>query len=229
MAASKTNILAGWLLALGAGLTLAACGDGGGDGDGGADTDTDTDTVADGGTDTDTDTDTDADGGTDTDTDTDTDTSECAGVDEGCCNADCPCPGPSDECVYPANPIDTNGVCKPIIDGGCWSQDGCAPEDVCVGAFVCPCGVDCDGADAAGACLPSTAGCCDNADPSVTCPDGYECLELGANDTCHAIPTAPACFTDEQCGMGSFCIDAVICDCTVDCVSQTGACEYYDK
>jgi hypothetical protein len=218
------------LAAPGCGDDEAATHDGGTDADTDSDTDTDTDADADTDTDADADTDTDSDADTDADTDTDTDTdTDCDDVPEGCCTDACPCPEDEDQCVHPADGIDLNGVCKPIVDDACWSQDDCEPTDVCVGAFVCPCGVDCEAEDETGTCIPSTAGCCDAATGPDTCPEGYHCLELGDDDTCHAITTQPACFVDEDCGEGGICNGAVICNCMEYCLSEAGECEYYDE
>jgi uncharacterized protein YceK len=45
------------------------------------------------------------------------------------------------------------GVCKQAIGGGqCWSDAECPAGTSCVGAFVCPCGYDCDQEDHPGSC-----------------------------------------------------------------------------
>lgn len=63
----------------------------------------------------------------------------------GCCNVDFDC---GDAVYVPC----VEHVCKTPVAGGCWTDAEC-PSGTCVGASVCPCGFDCDGADTPGTCM----------------------------------------------------------------------------
>ncbi|UQA55828.1 hypothetical protein [Polyangium aurulentum] len=62
-----------------------------------------------------------------------------------CCNEDMQC---GDESYVPC----VEHVCKQPVAGGCWKDEECGMEMICVGAFVCPCGSDCDAPDVPGTC-----------------------------------------------------------------------------
>jgi hypothetical protein len=67
----------------------------------------------------------------------------CVPANLGCCRDDTNCPG-GGHCV--------SGVCKPALEGGsCWSDHDCLGA-LCLGAQVCPCGVDCLAPDTEGYC-----------------------------------------------------------------------------
>ncbi len=46
------------------------------------------------------------------------------------------------------------GVCKEPVLGACWVDEECPAGQKCVGATVCPCGVDCLQPDKPGQCMP---------------------------------------------------------------------------
>jgi len=64
-----------------------------------------------------------------------------------CCNEDMQC---GDESYVPC----VEHVCKQPVPGGCWKDEECGMEMICAGAFVCPCGSDCDAPDVPGTCVP---------------------------------------------------------------------------
>jgi hypothetical protein len=49
-------------------------------------------------------------------------------------------------------------------------------------------------------------------------------MELGADDTCHAIPDFAECWDDADC-TGGTCEGEMICNCMVDCMSSPGICD----
>ncbi|MFO0757207.1 MAG: hypothetical protein U0359_12000 [Byssovorax sp.] len=65
----------------------------------------------------------------------------------GCCNTDMDC---GDAVFVPC----VNHVCKQPVDGGCWADAECPPDQKCKGATVCPCSADCDVPDQPGTCAP---------------------------------------------------------------------------
>jgi len=202
------------------------------DGDADADTDTDTDADSEADGDSDGDADGDADGDTDGDADaeadaeTDADEDLCGAIHTGCCSGTCHCT--EGDCVQ-RNGIGPPGVCKtPDLGGGCWQDSDCGFAEVCQGANVCPCGASCYVADSPGTCVPSER-CAGSGGPPYcigdACPEGYFCMELGADDTCHAVVTFPSCWTDDDCD-GGLCSGADICNCGVFCLSTPGICSF---
>ncbi len=63
-----------------------------------------------------------------------------------CCNTDMDC---GDIAFVPC----VEHVCKQPVPNGCWSDAECPVGTTCQGAFVCPCGFDCDAQDTPGMCL----------------------------------------------------------------------------
>lgn len=65
---------------------------------------------------------------------------------EKCCSTDAACAAlPGAYCA--------EGSCVPPLEVGCWRDADCAPGEVCQGASICPCGVECFVADQPGACV----------------------------------------------------------------------------
>jgi len=201
-------------------------GDGDSDTDGDADSDGDGDADTDGDGDSDTDGDTDSDTDVDSDSDSDTDTS-CDELYPLCCSEDCVCLANGTTCVYPQG-LGYPGVCKELVPSqvNCWSAEDCGYGNVCDGATVCPCDFECLVPDEPGTCVTVGGSCCEAGDPADACQDGYFCMELGAEDTCHAELDPPACWGDGDCPGGT-CEGAEICSCLVDCMSNPGICAYH--
>ena len=68
----------------------------------------------------------------------------CQKTAQACCTVDWDC---GDEAFVPC----VSGVCKLPVANGCWSSEECNGLS-CIGAFVCPCGADCDQPDHPGFC-----------------------------------------------------------------------------
>jgi hypothetical protein len=184
-------------------------------------------------TDIDSDTDSDSDSDSDTDSDTDTGPVDCEEIPSYCCHESCPCDDDFEShCAMSFWSWDDGwlGIChEPPGDGACWSSLDCMDDEVCEGAFVCGCNMDCDGPDELGYCVPASSDCCEGGGELVPCPDQHFCQEMGdEGDIClHVLHDNLKCWTDDDCGWGEgTCEGAVFCGCYVNCLSAPGLCSY---
>ncbi len=114
----------------------------------------------------------------------------------------------SSDCGDPANFDCVQGTCEKHVDPpACWFDTGCGKGEICIGANVCPCGVNCLLPDSPGKCVPNTATACCKIDKD--CKGGV-CV----NGTCTPdIPTPPKCYRDLECNKGQHCIGENVCKC----------------
>ena len=125
-------------------------------------------------------------------------------VPPGCCATD-------DDCLTLASPValvcahagwgePAQGVCKPVADeGGCWRDGDCPGGQICHGAAVCPCDVDCDMRyEGPGRCLDAVSACT-KIDPSWVL-EWCDAASLVIWDGTQCVATCPGC-----CECGPFC------------------------
>jgi hypothetical protein len=148
-----------------------------------------------------------------------------AGADGGpvCCTTKYECWSGSGEDDGPPAPVEcVEGVCKPALGlGQCWQDSGCQ-YGKCVGAFVCPCGMDCHEEDHPGSCAaPPVGPCCTN---DMACGD-YAYVPC-VNGVCKQL-VAGGCWKDDECPDGTKCVGASVCPCTAMCATedQPGKCQ----
>jgi len=126
-----------------------------------------------------------------------------------CCTADAEC----------APNLCLNGRCLPRIDERCWNDDQCEKGELCSGASVCGCGLNCGGADRVGTCVPGDLDCClsdEACDATEACVAGV-CKERTPN----------GCWRDQDCTMpGAACNGPTVCPCGTSCLvgDQPGQC-----
>ncbi len=151
----------------------------------------------------------------------------CVDVPADCCSPECPCAG-NGLCVYPEGE-EAHGVCKARATqpGQCWEDSTCGAGERCVGAEVCACGSLCFAPDVPGTCQSEASeGCCDASATNPGCPDGSVCVAIpDKEDTCLPRPASnQQCWLNSDCTGNRTCRNAVLCDCTENCVSQPGTC-----
>ncbi|TNF30990.1 MAG: hypothetical protein EP329_12945 [Deltaproteobacteria bacterium] len=159
----------------------------------------------------------------------------CSGRIPACCAIDEDCPsGYACGGAYADATGAPSGVCKPrpLSAGACWGQAHCPHGAWCLGAQVCPCDADCDGADQPGTCVALPTGCCAG---DADCGGGFVCRGLWGDlpGRCVPDPNGPQCPGDaaccwdrDDCGAtgSTSCQGASVCGCIALCPS-CGACQ----
>jgi hypothetical protein len=141
---------------------------------------------------------------------------------EFCCQTDAECnPGVDfwdQRCV--------EGVCLPIPSSeSCWTQADCAPGDSCLGACVCPCGLDCDCGGQLGKCVSPVP----EPEPGC-CSEDWQCGDLVfapcVNGVCKQ-HEPNQCWVDAECAPDQKCVGAFVCPCGADCITEDkpGTCQ----
>lgn len=132
-----------------------------------------------------------------------------------CCStaADCATStsGPPQQCIA--------GVCKEApSSGSCWNEKDCAAGQGCVGAWVCPCGVDCPAVDKLGQCAAKPDCCSEDSDCPATSAGPATCV-LG---NCKGPLPPGACWNNQDCTAPSKCYGACVCPCGAVCYACNG-------
>ena len=107
--------------------------------------------------------------------------------------------------------------------GECYYDDECDNGEVCLGAGICGCGLDCMWSGP-GKCGPPVPPPCCQADEH--CPGDDICVggDMGAGGICFPPPTPGVCFGEEHCPDSYFCFGETVCSCDMNCISEPGAC-----
>ena len=103
----------------------------------------------------------------------------------------------------------------------CYNNSQCGGLGTCEGGMECGCEENC--ISQLGTCKSGSL-CCKS---DLDCQDNQVCVgsETLVGGVCLDPPAAPACYRQSDCDAGSACIGATICSCTMNCVSQAGACQ----
>ncbi len=142
----------------------------------------------------------------------------CEGPAPACCGSDLDC-AIGEVCTVDGA---ETGTCKPMPAADvCWKDGDCKPNQICIAATACPCGIDCDAEDVAGHCesKPVDGACCtDDSD----CGPTQDCINPGfggIQGVCK--PAKPLvlgnCWEDEDCKEGQTCEGENICPCGAAC------------
>ncbi len=117
----------------------------------------------------------------------------------GCCMADSEC----------APQICVNTICEVVQPGSCWRDDECGSDQICAGAFVCPCTADCASRDYSGKCVPAGLDCCRT---DADCA-GAHCIAGVCKES-----TLPGCWDQRDCTLPAACAGATVCPCGTNCL-----------
>lgn len=142
--------------------------------------------------------------------------------DDDCCCVDEDCGG-GNVCVI----LENGNNCLPAqMEGMCWQDSDCVPNEFCHGAIACPCDWDCDGDgwDIPGTCKQTGGDMCCMTD--ADCPQFYMgkpmvCLIEDGNPfvvgTCQPAAPAGKCWGEQDCASGQVCKGMYFCPCGMDC------------
>ena len=112
-----------------------------------------------------------------------------------------------------------SGRCMPVEEyPSCWDKSQCSQGDVCEGASLCPCNMDCDMVEKAGTCVAPEIpfGCClSDSDCDLGTNMAFECgPALGElYGLCLPLAGPGDCWRESDCGPNEYCEGGFFCPC----------------